>query len=131
MRTPAALFLALAPLALSLTSADRAAAQPAPSFQSGCAKLRDAMVGLKGREESELVTIEVVGALELVHQEMGLVYLGLCGPPYPRVLCITYATNGRRKGDRVVVVGSVVPRGPDFIQLDPCLHREPEPGDKG
>jgi hypothetical protein len=28
------------------------------------------------------------------------------------------------------VTGSILPRGPDFVQLDPCLHHEPEPGDK-
>jgi hypothetical protein len=114
----------------ALACVNPAGAQPAPSFQSGCGELRQAMAGLDRREETELVTIEVAGPLELVHSESGLVYLGLCGPPHPRVLCITYETNGRKVGDRVVVTGSIVPRGPDFIQLDPCLHRLPEAGDK-
>lgn len=114
----------------ALAASGPAGAQPAPSFQSRCGELRQAMAGLRGREETELVTIEVVGPLELVHTETGLVYLGLCGPPHPRVLCVTYETNGRKVGDRVVVAGSIVPRGPDFIQLDPCLHRLPEPEDK-
>ena len=47
-----------------------------------------------------------------------------------RVLCVTYETNGRKVGDRVVVTGSILPRGPDFVQLDPCLHNEPTPEDK-
>ena len=114
----------------TLACANAAGAQPAPSFQARCGELRQAMAGLRGREETELVTIEVVGPLELVHSESGLVYLGLCGPPHPRVLCITYETNGRKAGDRVVVAGSIVPRGPDFILLDPCLHRLPDREDK-
>ena len=88
------------------------------------------MAGLKSREQDELVAIEVVGELKLVHEVAGLVYLGLCGPPHPRVLCVTYETNGRKLGDRVVVAGTIVPRGPDFVQLDPCLHRLPDEDDK-
>jgi hypothetical protein len=107
-----------------------ASAQPAPSFQARCGELRAAMAALNGREKSELITIEVAGTLEYLQEGSGLVHLGLCGPPHPRVLCVTYASNGRRLKDRVVVVGSVVPRGPDFIQLDPCLHRLPEREDK-
>ena len=105
-------------------------AQPAPSFQARCGELRAAMAGLNGREEDELVAIEVVGPLAFVRDAGGIVYLGLCGPPDPRVLCVTYETNGRKVGDRVVVTGSILPRGPDFVQLDPCLHNEPTPEDK-
>jgi hypothetical protein len=107
-----------------------AAAQPAPRFQAACGELRAAMAGLKGREADELITIEVTGTIEYLQEGLGLVHVGLCGPPHPRVLCVTYETNGRKLKDRVVVAGAIVPRGPDFIQLDPCLHREPEPGDK-
>jgi hypothetical protein len=121
-----ALLLALAVLA----SAAAARAQPAPSFQARCGELRQAMAGLNGREEDELITIEVVGPLAFVRDAGGIVYLGLCGPPDPRVLCVTYETNGRKLGDRVVVTGSILPRGPDFVQLDPCLHHEPGPDDK-
>ncbi len=88
------------------------------------------MKGLGGREEREVVTIEVVGPLQIVREENGLVLLGLCGPPDPRVLCITYETNGRQPGDRVLVVGSIHPAGEDFIQLDPCLHYTPTAEDK-
>ena len=109
---------------------DSAHAQPAPTFQARCGELRQAMAGLNGREEDELITIEVVGPLAFVRDAGGIVYLGLCGPPDPRVLCVTYETNGRKVGDRVVVTGSILPRGPDFVQLDPCLHHEPGPDDK-
>jgi len=117
---------ALAALALSAP----AHAQPAPTFQARCGELRAAMAGLNGREEDELVAIEVVGPLAFVRDAGGIAYLGLCGPPDPRVLCVTYETNGRKVGDRVVVTGSILPRGPDFVQLDPCLHNEPTPEDK-
>jgi len=105
-------------------------AQPSPSFQANCSELRAAMASLQGREERELITIEVVGALEIVREENGLVLLGLCGPPDPRVLCITYEANERRPGDRVLVVGSIHPAGEDFIQLDPCLHYSPTEEEK-
>ncbi|MEZ5787849.1 MAG: hypothetical protein R3D62_15555 [Xanthobacteraceae bacterium] len=114
----------------ALVVSGAALAQPAPSFQATCAELRQAMAGLKSREENELVAIEVVGDLKLVYEGPGLVYLGLCGPPHPRVLCVTYQTNGRKVGDRVVVVGTIVPRGPEFVQLDPCLHSLPDEDDK-
>lgn len=107
-----------------------AAAQPAPTFQARCGEVREAVAGLQGREQNELITIEVIGELVHLEEGAGLVYLGLCGPPDPRVLCVTYQTNGRKLGDRVVVVGALVPRGPDFIQLDPCLHNLPGPEDK-
>jgi hypothetical protein len=123
--------LPLATLVLAtLTLADTTHAQPAPSFQARCGELRAAMASLNGREEEELVAIEVVGPLAFVRDAGGIVYLGLCGPPDPRVLCVTYETNGRKVGDRVVVTGSILPRGPDFVQLDPCLHNEPTPEDK-
>jgi hypothetical protein len=129
MHRASTLFLALAALALA-AFADTAHAQPAPTFQARCGELRAAMAGLNGREEEELVAIEVVGPLAFVRDAGGIVYLGLCGPPDPRVLCVTYETNGRKVGDRVVVTGSILPRGPDFVQLDPCLHNEPTPDDK-
>ena len=100
-------------------------AQPAPSFQAKCNELRGAMASLQGREQQEIVTIEVIGSLQIVREENGLVFLGLCGPPDPRVLCITYETNGRQPGDRVLVVGGIHPTGEDFVQLYPCLHYGP------
>jgi hypothetical protein len=105
-------------------------AQPAPSFQARCSELKESMAALKGQEERELVTIEVVGLLEIVREQNGLAFLGMCGPPHPRVLCITYESNGRQPGERVVVVGTIQPTGEDFIQLDPCLHYTPTPEDK-
>jgi hypothetical protein len=105
-------------------------AQPAPVFQARCDQLRESMASLKGLEQREPVAIEVVGVLQIVREEGSLAFLGLCGPPNPRVLCISYEAAGRQAGDRVVVVGSVQPTGDDFIQLDPCLHYTDTPEGK-
>lgn len=107
-----------------------ASAQPAPSFQARCSEIKESLSALKGQSQGELVTIEVVGPLQIVREEGGLAFLGLCGPPDPRVLCISYEAGGRQVGDRVVVVGSVRPTDEDFIQLDPCLHYTPTAEDK-
>jgi hypothetical protein len=114
----------------ALASADAACAQPPSLFQARCSELRGAMSGLHGRQEDERTTIEVVGLLASVRDAGGIVYLGLCGPPDPRVLCVTYETMGRKLGDRVVVTGTILPRDPDLVHLEPCVHREPGPEDK-
>lgn len=100
----------------------RAPAQPAPSFLAKCGELRNAVAGLKPKDGEELITIEVEGELTTVKSDGGLVYLLMCRPPDPQVLCVTYETNGRRPGDRVILTGSYIQRGPNHIMLDPCLH---------
>jgi hypothetical protein len=35
---------------------------------------------------------------------------------------VTYADNGRERGDAVVVTGNYQQYGPDHILLDPCLQ---------
>lgn len=100
-------------------------AQPAPSFQARCGELRKSVRDLNFKHD-QLVVIEVVGTLTLVQSDGALAYLGVCKPPDPQVLCVTYSTNGRKVGDEVVVTGSLIPHGPDYIQLDPCLHHLPE-----
>lgn len=99
-------------------------AQPAPSFQATCSELRQAVRDMNW--QGELVTIEVVGELTIVDTDGALVYFGMCEPPDPQVLCVTYESNGRKVGERVVVTGAYIPRGPDHIQLDPCLHHLPD-----
>jgi hypothetical protein len=112
-----AMFLAVMPM--------RAMAQPAPSFLAPCGELRKAVGKLKGKDE-ELVTIEVMGELTSVKSDGALVYMFMCRPPDPMVLCITYETNGRKAGDRLILTGSYSQRGPNHILLDPCLHNPPE-----
>ena len=114
----------------ALVGSNPARAQPPSLFQARCSELRGAMSGLHGRQEEERTTIEVVGPLASVRDAGGIVYLGLCGPPDPRVVCVTYETMGRKLGDRVVVNGTILPRDPDLVQLEPCQHREPGPDDK-
>lgn len=100
-------------------------AQPAPTFRATCPELRGALRDHK-IDGYDLVTIEVIGRLTIAHSDGTLVYLGMCRPPDPQVLCVTYELDGRKVGDEVVLTGSYIPRGPNHIQLDPCLHHEPD-----
>ena len=106
--------------ALLFVVAGPAAAQPAPSFEVACGDLRGALKKLGSPDE--ITTIAVRGKLIAVRSDGALVYLFLCDPPAPRVLCVTYETNGSKEGDEVIVTGNLIPRGPDHVQLDPCLH---------
>jgi len=72
------------------------------------------------------VDLSVVGPLALVHFDGTLAYLGLCGtPPDPKVLCVTYGTNGMKVGDVVVASGGYGRPDEDHIVLDPCLASPP------
>ena len=108
----------------ALIAADHGGAQPEPSLRAACSELRQALRGLEGKE-GELTTIQVEGALTMVRSDGALVYLALCRAPDPQVLCVTYAENGSKLGDRVVVSGSYERVGPNHVKLDPCLHHEP------
>ncbi len=101
-------------------------AQPAPSFLAKCGELRNAVANLKPKDGEALITIEVEGELTTVKSDGALVYLLMCRPPDPMVLCVTYETNGRKAGERVILTGSYSQRGPNHILLDPCLHHLPE-----
>jgi hypothetical protein len=116
----AAFALALAPAAPT-----PAVAQPAPSFLAKCGELRKAISNLKQKDD-ELITIEVEGELTTVKSDGALVYMLMCRSPDPQVLCVTYETNGRKAGERVILTGSYSQRGPNHILLDPCLHHLPE-----
>lgn len=106
----------------------RPVAQPAASFTSSCADLRANIDRFwpQGANDDELVTISVVGALTLVKEGSGIVYLGMCEAPAPRVLCVTYSADDLKPGDRVMISGGFSPRGPDHVLLDPCLHHREE-----
>jgi hypothetical protein len=122
-------FRSLAAALAASAHVGRAEAQPEPSFRSTCGGLRAALNTLDMRGDP-LVTIQVEGRLTHVQADEALVYLVLCSPPDPQVLCVTYRTNGRKAGDSVVVVGSYTPRGPNHVQLDPCLHHLPGQGSR-
>ena len=100
-------------------------AQPAPTFRSTCEDLRRALRDHRV-DGSQLVTVEVVGTLTFARSDGALAYLGMCDSPHPRVLCVSYELGGRKVGDRAILTGSYIPRGPDHIQLDPCLPHDPE-----
>ena len=108
-------------LLVAAFAAGPASAQPAPSFEAACGELRTSIDRLGGDGE-ESVTISVRGRLTAVRSDGALVYLFMCAPPDPRVLCVTYQTNGSVAGDEVIFSGNLIPRGPDHVQLDPCLH---------
>lgn len=109
----------------ALIAADHGRAQPEPSLRAACSELRRALRGLEGKE-GELTTIQVEGELTMVRSDGALVYLALCRAPDPQVLCVTYAENGSKLGDRVVASGSYERVGPNHVKLDPCLHHEPD-----
>jgi hypothetical protein len=106
-------FAAMTPMAVE--------AQPEPSFRSTCQNLRMSVRTLNPKPD-DYFTIEVSGTLTDVHSDGALVYMLMCSPPDPQVLCVTYSTGGRKKGDRVIFAGTYSQRGPDHIMLDPCLH---------
>ncbi len=103
----------------------RVEAQPAPSFRANCDNLRASVRQLDPNPD-DYFTIEVVGILREVQSDGVLVYMLMCAPPNPQVLCVTYSTNDRKKGDRVILAGTYSGRGPDHVMLDPCLHHAPE-----
>jgi hypothetical protein len=100
-------------------------AQPEPSFGATCDKLRTALETLSPTPE-DYITIEVVGRLEEIHSDGTLVYMLMCTPPNPRVLCVTYSVGERKVGDRTILTGTYNNHGPDHVMLDPCLHHSEE-----
>jgi hypothetical protein len=101
--------------------AGQVATQPAASFEVPCGDLRQAIEQF-GWDGHETVTVAVRGRLRAVRSDGALVYLFMCEEPAPRVMCVTYQTNGSVEGDEVILAGNYIPRDTDHIQLDPCLH---------
>jgi hypothetical protein len=116
--------LAVLPLAFPLGIAGETLAQPAPSFSTTCDEVERKIREINPQPE-ELVTIEVTGVLLLAEFDGALSYMGMCSPPHPRVLCVTYELGESKVGDRVTITGAYARPGPDFIVLDPCLHHPP------
>ena len=97
------------------------AAQPEPSFRATCENLRESLRRLNPQAD-DYFTIEVAGTLTGVHSDGALVYMTMCSPPHPQVLCVTYSMDDRKKGQKAIIAGTYSERGPDHIMLDPCLH---------
>jgi hypothetical protein len=114
-------------VAMSQEDQDGAFADPdmAPRRQAQCSEV-GALID--GRETGQQrVDFSVIGTLALVHHDGALAYLGLCGtPPEPKVLCVTYQTNGMQVGDRVIVTGGFSKPRPDYVLLDPCMASRPD-----
>ena len=113
-------------LACSL-SVSHGLAQPAPSFRASCNSLRENLNRL-GAGEDAYFTIQVVGRLEFVSKTESVALLGMCGPPNPRVLCVTYTTDEWKVGDTAMISGAFSEQRPDYIKLDPCLHAKAPEG---
>lgn len=109
---------------LLLLSGTGGQAQPEPSFRTGCEGLRDSLARLAAKP-GEYFTIQLVDTLRYVGSDQALAYLGLCEPPAPRVLCVTYSRDDWKVGDRVMVSGAFSEDRPGYVKLDPCLHARP------
>ena len=115
---------------LLAASPSGAPAQPDASFRATCGEVRAKLQKLRPEADSYFA-IQVVGELKYVGSDAALAYLGLCGPPDPRILCVTYVTGDWKIGDTVVVTGIFSEDRPDYIKLDPCLHAKPGGLDNG
>ena len=102
-------------------------AQPDPSFRARCETLRGSLERL-GAAKDAYFTIQVVGRLEYVGKSDSVALLGMCGPPNPRVLCVTYTTDDWKVGDTAMISGMYSETRPDYIKLDPCLHAKAPAG---
>jgi hypothetical protein len=96
-------------------------AQPEPSFRASCDNLRASLKTLNPAPE-DYFTLEVVGRLEEIQSDGVLIYMLMCTPPNPRVLCVTYAVGERKVGEQAILTGTYNDHGPDHVMLDPCLH---------
>ena len=101
-----------------------AKAQPDPSFRTTCDGLRSSIERLAAAKDAYF-TVQVVGRLDFVGKSDSVALLGMCGPPNPRVLCVTYTTDAWKIGDLAMVSGTFSEDRPDYIKLDPCLHSRP------
>lgn len=99
-------------------------AQPAPSFRAGCATVKGELARLDPPADT-LVTIDVVGRLTLVEFDGAIAYMGLCGSPQPKVMCIGYSIEGWKVGDPAILTGGVNAGDDGTIVLDPACRRGP------
>lgn len=94
------------------------------STRATCRDLRISTENLDG-EGPERVDLSVAGELTLVQSDGALVYLGLCAPPDPQVLCVAYSANGMKEGEMVIASGNYRRPDADHVLLDPCLASYP------
>jgi len=111
--------------AAAVVSAEPSAAQREPAFRTDCAGLAARLEALKAATGEEPV-IEVRDQLRYVGSDDAVAYLGLCEPPAPRVLCVTYKGRDWKVGETVLVSGAFTEGRPGYLKIDPCLHLVPE-----
>jgi hypothetical protein len=89
---------------------------------AGVASCQDLDASLKGFQPPQhRIDLWVSGPLTLVETDGALWYLVVCSSPQTRVMCVTYADNGMKVGDRVTLRGAYGAVDDRHVLLDPCL----------
>jgi len=99
-------------------SAFSAPEQPARS-PANCSEIRPMSAGLP--HQTTRIDLSTTGVLTAVHTDGALWYLVMCSAPDVRVMCVTYASNDMKPGERVTFRGGYNRIDPDHAVLDPCL----------
>src|SRR5215207_1760843 len=92
--------------------------QPARS-SANCSEIRLMAAGLP--PQTTRIDLSTTGVLTAVHTDGALWYLVMCSAPDVRVMCVTYASNDMKPGERVTFRGGYNRIDPDHAVLDPCL----------
>lgn len=95
-----------------------AAEEPAQS-PATCNEIRPMSAGMP--PQTTRIDLSTTGALTSVQTDGALWYLVMCSAPDVGVVCVTYASNGMKPGDRVTFRGGYNRVDPDHAVLDPCL----------
>jgi hypothetical protein len=132
-RTPKRVISALLGIAATLASAaaltgeagvfrGRPAFSPAeqPATAPGhCRDLRSMSAGLPQLETR--IDLTLVGEITAIQTDGALWYIVVCSVPDVQVMCITYESNGMKRGDNVLIRGAYSRVDLDHVALDPCL----------
>lgn len=78
----------------------------------------------KAPEIDARVSFAIEGELVAVEWDGALAYLVMCEESGVQVMCVTYSTDGRHVGDKVLFGGGYSRVGERRILLDPCLASE-------
>ena len=90
-----------------------------PAETATCENLETALAGFP--PPNTRVDLWIAGELTLIHTDGALWYLVVCSSPGMRVMCVTYADNGMKLGERVTLRGAYRPQDELHVLLDPCL----------
>ncbi|WP_414471022.1 hypothetical protein [Microvirga sp. M2] len=104
-----------------------APAEMIPESPARCPEIKDVIRDVPTPSGLDRIDFSAAGALSLVHFDGVLAYMGICAEPDAKVLCVTYSTNDLKVGETVIVTGSYRKMAENFVVLDPCLTRRPEP----